>query len=207
MGQNSMKQEDLRIQKTRDLLQQAVFALTVEKGFAAVTVRDIAQRARVNRSTFYRHYLDKHDLLRQYLDALEAEIVQAAAAPASDAVPAGLFLLIKQVQAHADFFRIMLGENGDQAFTHRFRQLAQNRYRLLFERVGSASDPTAPPIEMTLSYISYAGVGAILWWLEHQQPSSPEALAQWLRELNMNAAGLERAVQADRPLPSLSDRS
>ena len=64
--------EDLRIQRTRKLLQEAFIALTVEKGFAAITVRDITQRARVNRSTFYRHYLDKYDLLEQYMNELYA---------------------------------------------------------------------------------------------------------------------------------------
>jgi hypothetical protein len=37
------------------------------KGFAALTVQDIADRAMVNRATFYRHYLDKHDLLDKYM--------------------------------------------------------------------------------------------------------------------------------------------
>ena len=41
--------------------------LTIEKGYAAVTVQDIADRAMVNRATFYRHYLDKYDLLDQYM--------------------------------------------------------------------------------------------------------------------------------------------
>ena len=51
--------EDLRVRRTRKLLQQALIEGTVEKGFAALTVRDITGRAMVNRSTFYRHYLDK----------------------------------------------------------------------------------------------------------------------------------------------------
>jgi AcrR family transcriptional regulator len=55
--------EDLRVRRTRKTLQEALIALTIEKGFAAVTVRDITERAMVNRSTFYRHYLDKYELL------------------------------------------------------------------------------------------------------------------------------------------------
>ncbi len=194
MAHNAMNPDDLRVQKTRKLLQQAVFDLTVEAGFAAVTVRAIVERARVNRSTFYRHYLDKHDLLSQYLDEIEATIVEALRAAnhqptdAPEAVPVGLMLLIQQIQAHADFFRIMLGANGDQAFTHRFRQIAQNRYRDLFARAGSVP-PDGVPTDMKLSYIAYAGVGAILWWLEHDQPGTPEQLANWLRQLNMTAAG------------------
>ena len=61
----SEEKEDPRICRTRNLLQQAFIELTVEKGFAALTVSDITERAMVKRSTFYRHYLDKHDLLAQ----------------------------------------------------------------------------------------------------------------------------------------------
>ncbi|MBA3872687.1 MAG: TetR family transcriptional regulator, partial [Anaerolineae bacterium] len=67
MAQKLLQQEDVRIQRTRQLLQQALIDLTVEMGFAPITVRDITQRARVNRSTFYRYYLDKYDLLNQYI--------------------------------------------------------------------------------------------------------------------------------------------
>ena len=60
----------LRVRRTRKLLQQALIEGTVEKGFAALTVRDITERAMVNRSTFYRHYLDKYDLLEQHLNEI-----------------------------------------------------------------------------------------------------------------------------------------
>ena len=62
--------EDLRVRRTRKLLTQALIEGTMEKGFAALTVRDITRRAMVNRSTFYRHYLDKYDLLEQHLNEI-----------------------------------------------------------------------------------------------------------------------------------------
>ena len=187
-------QEDLRVQRTRTLLQQALFELTIEKGFAAVTVRDITHRAMVNRSTFYRHYLDKYDLLNHYLDELQALTAEAAllaekvSQTSPDRVPAGLLVLIKHVQEYADFYRVMLGRNGDPVFIHRFRQLSEKRYRYLFSRLGEVNDRNAPPTDLKLSYISYAGMGAIVWWLENDQPFSAEQLAIWLGQLNMTSA-------------------
>ena len=72
MTQKLEQAEDLRVTRTRKMLEEALIELTVEKGFAAVTVRDITERAMVNRSTFYRHYLDKFDLLEQYTNAVTA---------------------------------------------------------------------------------------------------------------------------------------
>jgi AcrR family transcriptional regulator len=188
----AQKSEDLRIQRTRKLLRQALFELTTEQGFAAVTVRDIAARAMVNRSTFYRHYLDKYDLLNQYLEELQALTVEAAAlaAPSPEKVPAGLLVLIRHVQEYAEFYRVMLGPHGDQTFTYRFRQLSETRYRTLFSRRGAAPDSASAPTALRLSYISSAMVGALLWWLENDQPCPAEQLAIWLGQLNMTSAGL-----------------
>ena len=57
------KKLDPRIKRTRQLLQRALMELMAEKSFQAITVQDIAERATVNRVTFYAHFEDKHALL------------------------------------------------------------------------------------------------------------------------------------------------
>ena len=59
---------DRRVARTRSLLQQALFKLTVEKGYTAVTVEDICREADVGRSTFYTHYPDKDGLRKATID-------------------------------------------------------------------------------------------------------------------------------------------
>ncbi len=54
---------DPRVKRTRGLLEQAFMDLIQEKGFQAVTVQDITERAGVNRATFYAHFADKYALL------------------------------------------------------------------------------------------------------------------------------------------------
>jgi AcrR family transcriptional regulator len=186
--------EDVRVQRSRELLQHALFELVIEKGFTAVTVRDIARRAKVNRSTFYRHYLNKYDLLNRYLDQLQRHVAEAASRAENTAVrervPGGLLLLVQHIQEHAPFYRVMLGTQGDQAFTHRFRQVSEQRYRSLVARFADRSAPQDPPTELQVQYISYAFVGAVLWWLENDQPSSAEQFALWLSRLSLASAGL-----------------
>jgi AcrR family transcriptional regulator len=67
MGNQMLKEEekpvDLRIRRTRHLLQQAFMELMAEKDFQSITVQDIANRAMVNRATFYDHFVDKYALL------------------------------------------------------------------------------------------------------------------------------------------------
>src|SRR5579859_6358246 len=57
---------DLRIKRTQKLLMAALLELTAQKGFAAVSVSDLASYAEINRATFYRHYQDKFALLDEY---------------------------------------------------------------------------------------------------------------------------------------------
>jgi AcrR family transcriptional regulator len=57
------KKLDPRIRRTRKLINQAFLDLMHEKGFQSISVQDIADRAEVNRATFYAHYEDKYDLL------------------------------------------------------------------------------------------------------------------------------------------------
>ncbi|MFC9708958.1 TetR/AcrR family transcriptional regulator [Paenibacillus sp. NPDC056933] len=58
---------DPRVKRTRRLLQDAFASLTQEKDFESITVRDIAERATVNRATFYAHFVDKFEILEAKL--------------------------------------------------------------------------------------------------------------------------------------------
>ncbi|MEC0240026.1 TetR/AcrR family transcriptional regulator [Paenibacillus dokdonensis] len=58
---------DPRVLRTRRLLQDAFASLIQEKDFESITVRDIAERATVNRATFYAHFVDKFEILEAKL--------------------------------------------------------------------------------------------------------------------------------------------
>lgn len=62
-----MKSKDLRVEKTEKALLDALFETLRTKEFNQITVQDLCDRAMVRRSTFYRHYSDKYDLLNQVL--------------------------------------------------------------------------------------------------------------------------------------------
>lgn len=53
---------DRRTHRTHQALRQASIEVVRAKGFKATRVRDITERANVNRSTFYAHFVDKYEL-------------------------------------------------------------------------------------------------------------------------------------------------
>jgi AcrR family transcriptional regulator len=79
----------------RERLVEAALDLFTEQGYDETTVAQIAERAELTRSTFFRHFSDKRELLsagQEMLSALLAEGILAAPADATplEAVAAGL---------------------------------------------------------------------------------------------------------------------
>ena len=52
------------------------------------------------------------------------------------------------------------------------------------------ADSSRPPIDLMVSYLMNAGIGAIMWWLENDQPASPEQMAVWLYQFSMASIGV-----------------
>ena len=186
-------QNDLRVQRTHKLILDALIEITIQKGFAAVTVRDITRHAGINRATFYRHYQDKFDLLDQYsqavydlLDTPETEALTTMEGN-SPQVPSGLVRMLEHLRANARFYRVMLGKNGDPGFAERIRKYVEKRLR---RSLPDALLDETPLVDFCLSYLSSAAVGSVVWWLEHDMPYSPEemaALSYRLTEANLQA--------------------
>jgi AcrR family transcriptional regulator len=68
---------DPRVRRTRKLLGDALRSLMKERSFSAISVQDIAERATVNRATFYAHYPGKEELAASVLqDDLNAALAR-----------------------------------------------------------------------------------------------------------------------------------
>lgn len=50
---------------TKESIKKSFIKLIQEKGFDALTVSDLTREAKINRSTFYLHYVDKYDLMEK----------------------------------------------------------------------------------------------------------------------------------------------
>ena len=66
------RSEDLRVRKTREAIHRAFQELICEKDYDQITVKELAQRAQINRKTFYLHY----DSLDELLGELQEELAE-----------------------------------------------------------------------------------------------------------------------------------
>lgn len=65
--------EDLRVLKTKDNIYQGMLKLLTKYSFKEITVNMLCSECRINKTTFYRHYLDKYDLVEQATQNLLTE--------------------------------------------------------------------------------------------------------------------------------------
>lgn len=184
------KKEDRRIQRTRQLLREALLALIVERGYDNITVQDITDRANVARTTFYLHYKDKDELLfagmREIYDGLIAQADLRnrnpfLGMPLNDASD---FL---HVAEYANFYRVMLNEKGSMSFLVRvWEYLADAIFKdLLHESLQQARATSQLPAEALAAYVAGAQVGLLRWWLNHNMTIPAEEMAKLCEDITM----------------------
>jgi AcrR family transcriptional regulator len=191
------KHPDLRVRYTRSILREALIDLIDEKGFDAVTVRDIAERAMVNRATFYRHYQDKYALVESiFQDAVET-LISESGPPAQDietfikldsTFESGWAKLFEHFARYARLYRAMLGSRGSNLFTAHLTNLMSELYKKriqessLITQLMSSKKIEIPPEVIGSWFVGWL-ISALTWWLENGMKYSPEQMASWNRRL------------------------
>jgi AcrR family transcriptional regulator len=184
------KKLDPRVVRTRQQLRAALVSLIEEKGFDALTVQDITDRAELNRATFYLHYRDKQDLLEKSLrDAIDELMADLGASTAEqgqligDETPRPIKAVFEHVAQHAHFYRVMLSAERVPAFSAGVRDyMAEVTLRWL-----AALQPhpkqSVVPLEIVANSLSWSLLGVLIWWLEHDRPHPPDFMAEQFRLL------------------------
>ncbi|MCB0092715.1 MAG: TetR/AcrR family transcriptional regulator, partial [Caldilineaceae bacterium] len=173
MSQN----DDLRVRRTRKMLRDAFIALVLEEGFEAITVNLLAERAMINRATFYRHYADKYELAeRVYADLTDDYMASVQTLDSTDPV-AGWTLLFAHVAEYADFYLALL--SGIPHFQERVRDQIEEQLHQVFSGMGLNEAQVVMPLPLSLRYLAAAQMGVVQWWLETGRAIPARQMAQY----------------------------
>lgn len=177
---------DPRIRRTRRMLEDAVLSLAECRDFDSITVRDITERADLNRATFYLHYQDKEDLCAQALDGLFKELTgetQASLATRDHvilkSIPVGITSMLRHCAERPELFRRLLAETGSSGFAVRLRQYFEAGFLRVWSDMEIEVAPGSPPARMRARAAAASMQGVILWWLEDGEGVSLDEAAQW----------------------------
>ena len=172
--------QDRRIQRTQRGLAEALIALSLEKGYAALTIRDIAERAGIGYATFFRHYADKDALLDEVFEVIFAELLLLldAAQPAADDQAVGT-LLFQFVERHSEVCRALLSSRGSAAL--RDRIVAAGAARVVATATPAPQSPV--PLPIAAHHLVAAAMALIQWWLDQGLPYPVDRMGQIYADL------------------------
>lgn len=178
---------DRRILKTRSVIKKSLTSLMKEKPFDKITIKDITDKANINRATFYLHYMDKYDLLEQSQNDILNEIREVLAdafkifnpqsLPIQDATTIIPFLscVYECIGKNSDFVKVILGGNGDLNFHLKFKSLIEEFIKKI--SVIKTPDAFCIPLKYLIETATYMHIGIISRWLEDGMVETPYELA------------------------------
>lgn len=127
--------EDKRFRNADEKIKTAFLDLLQEKGFKAITIRMITEKARVNRSTFYAHYVDKYDLLDQIENMILEELKEinrpfaarefiCSGSENADLTDLKCYIenIVRYLKAKGKIITVLLSEKGELSFTNKLSQ-------------------------------------------------------------------------------------
>ena len=165
---------DRRVRRTRDAIHRAFIGLMQEKGYDAVTVTDIIDRADIGRSTFYAHYTDKRDVLYASLDDLAAFLRRHR----GDELFGFSRALFEHVHEQRALLRALLGRQGGSVVQARIALLIGDLVReQLHDR------PTDVPRELIVDCVVGAYTSLLARWVDDNDPHTPAQMDAAFRRL------------------------
>ncbi|HEY7294265.1 MAG TPA: TetR/AcrR family transcriptional regulator [Dehalococcoidia bacterium] len=191
---------DRRVLRSRRLLQEALVALILERGYAAVTVQAVLDRADVGRATFYAHFTGKEALLLSIFEELQASIQRelAGIAPAAVARFGEGIGLLQPLFAHAAqrrrLYRALLGSRAGAALLAHLREILATPLRgHLQTAIAQHRRPQTVQVELVVTAFVSAVLGVLVWWLEADLPYTAEEMDRVIERLL--APGIGRTLE------------
>jgi AcrR family transcriptional regulator len=176
---------DPRVLRTRQLIRNAFIDLLQEIELEKITVKRIAERATINRVTFYLHYQDIPDMMKRMADDMINEIHAVLKdVPNQSRIDIDSSILVKLLEYIAEnstFYKVLLASKRIPIFTERFMKLMVDVITNKIEKRGTSSASTVSvPNDIAIWYSSSAFIGTIVFWLRNDMPYTPLFLAQQL---------------------------
>ena len=172
---------NVRVRRTKILLREALIELIEERGFEALTIGELTERAMVSRAAFYRNYQDKYDLVEQIFEEAMSALLNVVGELGLEHPTESWVTFFEHIAQYERLYRALLGRKGSPWFVRKMRAslagLVKERGRLPHGPDASARPVHTFSDEFVPDLVSTMFVEAITWWLEQGRPYTPREIA------------------------------
>jgi AcrR family transcriptional regulator len=171
---------------TRKVLQDSLLELLAQKPITSISITEICKNADINRTTFYAHYKDQYDLLRQieetsiiYVERLLKKY-DGKQKNKQDVLQI-LEEILQSIADNSNSFQVLLSENGDPYFQKKlFRRFTYGKQMMEYAEKISGEKTTA---EYYSIFVINGSIGLIQHWLKNNISIPVPELAKMLINL------------------------
>ncbi|NOW07116.1 TetR/AcrR family transcriptional regulator [Clostridium beijerinckii] len=188
---------DIRTKRTHQQIRDALIDLISEKHFDNITVGDITNRAMINRSTFYRYYQDKYDVvLKIFEEAMEKMNMDLGTPKRSlkyyneEQISDPWVKLFDHFAENKRLYLAMLDDSCNIWFMSRLRShiisMFREREKLRSSFIVNKEDSSPEIQEMAFLFTANALIGTIDWWLKSNCTHDSEKMSYLFRSYFKN---------------------
>lgn len=173
---------DRRTRYTKMLIRDSLYELLEQKPLSAITVKELCQKADINRATFYRYY-DNVDAL---FEQLEQEIINAAFQEKSlyENNTVHVLTIIKENRI---FYKELLHAHMESVALSRLLEQQKQEAILYLQKNGSYDESIFP---YAFQYIVSGSTGMIQKWIDNGCRETPAEFAEIIVKITGGCATL-----------------
>lgn len=183
-----MVNKDRRIRKTKDVLKKSLIILMKEKSINSITVKELCEKADINRGTFYLHYKDVFHMLgeieKELFEEFQDMILSYEISPDKIETKPILKDIFTFIAKNSDFCIVILCERGDMAFMKKIVSVIYEKGYSDWSNILKKNDKDL--FDKYYSFILYGAIGLIDYWLKNELKESPEYMAMLTENIILN---------------------
>ena len=185
------KKIDKRIIKSKRAIREAFFSLIKEKSINKVTIKDIAERAEIDRKTFYNYYPSIFVLQNEFenelidnLDVLFEEVDFSKFVENPDEIFTALGNFLRN---NIDYYQVMLSVNFSENLSNKIIGSLKFRIASSFEKglIKRGIDPQDFDLSIVSEYLASAILGVYYRWIDEGANANFDNLTKNIGDLTL----------------------
>lgn len=169
---------DRRVKRSQRAIQNAFYDMLLDIGFDSITVKDITERADISRKTFYLHYADKFDLLKNIVNMRLDELQVICNQKKEKGFVEGTIIWFRYFEQRKEFFAALFSTESTVIFRHQLLAFIMEQLSMKLN-VAQSSRNT----EVLRKFMGTAVLGVVESYVLGQFHDSVEEIAGQVGEL------------------------